>query len=120
MKTLYPRDVLIAISSAMLLATWLVRPMPVHSDGVQPTTAAFAVTATIGGGMIIPGACVTTTIPAPGAELNMVVIASPISYPGDEITWKSFIGAPNSVTVKVCSRVTVKALATPYNIRVIR
>ncbi len=43
---------------------------------------------------------------------------TPVTYPGDGITWKAYVSAADTVTVKVCAIVDATPTASVYNVRV--
>jgi hypothetical protein len=75
-------------------------------------------TGSIGGGALAAGACTSGTASVTGATTSMVATASPVTYPGDAATWKAYVSAAGTVTVKVCAIVAVTPTASAYNVRV--
>ncbi len=79
-------------------------------------------TAAIGGGSVGAGACTSGTVTVTGATTAMVAAASPVTYPGDGVTWLPYISASDTVTVKVCNYTTASVTPTSsaYVVKVIR
>lgn len=75
---------------------------------------------TIGGSMITAGNCISNTTTLAGAAVSMVALSSPVIYPGDSVLWKTYVSAPNTVTVKLCAFKTTTPITSTYNIRVIQ
>lgn len=70
-------------------------------------------------GALVGIACDTGTASITGATTAMVAVASPNTYPGDGIFWKAQVTSAGTVTVYVCTDVTVTPTASTYNVRVI-
>lgn len=77
-------------------------------------------TGSIGGGLLIVGACTSGTATCTGATTAMQASASPVTYPGDGSDWKAYVSATNTVTVKVCAIVALTPTASNYNVAVIQ
>lgn len=81
-------------------------------------------TGSIGGGALIPGACVAGTATVTGATSSMVATASPSADPDSSlstgISIYAFVSAADTVTVRVCAIVAVTPTAVTYNARVIQ
>jgi hypothetical protein len=77
-------------------------------------------TGSIGGSAMATGQCVSETVTVNGATTGMVAVASPITYPGDGMAWRSYVSSANTVTVKVCAEVPGTPTASTYNVRVIQ
>jgi hypothetical protein len=71
-------------------------------------------------GAIVGIGCDSGTVTVTGAATSMVAVASPNTYPGDGLTWSAQVTSANTVTVRVCSDVTVTPTASTYNVRVLR
>ena len=57
-------------------------------------------TGSIGGSALTSGTCASGTATITGATTSMAVVASPVTYPGDAYTWKGYVSATGTVTVK--------------------
>ncbi len=74
----------------------------------------------IGGGLLVAGACSQGSVTISGASVGMAVVATPNTYPGDASAWKAYVSAANTVIVKVCALIAVTPSASTYNVRVIQ
>lgn len=88
------------------------------SAGVQPILP--AATASIGGSLLLAGACTTGTANVSGATVGMVSAVEPASYPGAGVYWQSRVTSANTVTVYVCGVIAVTPSSTTYQVRVIQ
>lgn len=79
-----------------------------------------AVSASIGGGALLAGACASTATTVTGATVGMAVVATPNTYPGDAVYWKAYVSGADTVTVKVCAAIALTPTASTYNLRVIQ
>jgi hypothetical protein len=70
-------------------------------------------------GALTAGVCNTGTATATGATTAMVAIASPVTYPGDGVTWMAYVSATNTVTVKECGLGIITPTASAYNVAVL-
>lgn len=81
-------------------------------------------TASIGGGALIPGACVAGTATVTGATTSMASVASPAADPDSTLSTGiaiySFVSSSNTVTVRICAIVAVTPTAVAYNVRVLQ
>lgn len=68
-------------------------------------------------GAIVGIGCDSATVTINGAATGMDAHATPNTYPGDGIFWNAYVSSANTVTVKVCSDVTVTPTASTYNVR---
>jgi hypothetical protein len=73
----------------------------------------------IGGAALSAGKCMAGTAHVREAASGMAVIATPVTYPGDGIAWRTYVSGQGVVTVKVCAEVTGTPATTSYNVRVI-
>lgn len=85
--------------------------------GTVPLTGT---TGSIGGGVLIAGACSSGTATIANSTTAMGVVATPVTYPGDGVTWAGYVSTNGTVTVKVCAIVGLTPGATNYNVRVIQ
>jgi len=78
-------------------------------------------TGPIGGSTLGPETCASGTVTISGAKPNMVVVASPSTFPGASFTWRAYISAANTATVEVCNVTSGRATpnASTYNVRII-
>lgn len=90
----------------------------------RPPFALAGTTTAIGGGLLVPGACVAGTVTIAGAATTMAATASPSADPAATLTTGvaiySFVSAANTVTVRVCALVAITPAAVTYNVRVIQ
>lgn len=70
-------------------------------------------------GAIIGNGCDTGTVTVPGAASGMGVSVTPNTYPGAGITWEGYVSASNTITVTVCSNITLTPTASTYSVRVL-
>lgn len=77
-------------------------------------------TGSIGGGVLIAGACTSGTVAVTSSTTAMSVVATPVTYPGDGVTWSGYVSTAGTVTVKVCAIVGLTPGASNYNVRVIQ
>jgi hypothetical protein len=78
-----------------------------------------ATTVSIGGTSLSAGACTSGTANVTGATTSMAVVATPATYPGDGMDWRTYVSSSGVVTVKVCAVVAGTPTASTYNVRVI-
>lgn len=69
-------------------------------------------------GAIVGIGCDTGTVTINGAAVGMVVSVTPTTFPGNGLTWQGYVSSANTITVDVCSDVTVTPTASVYNISV--
>lgn len=86
--------------------------------GLSPTLP--GTTGSIGGGILLAGACTSGTVAVTNSTTAMSVVATPVTYPGDGVTWAGYVSTAGTVTVKVCAIVGLTPGATAYNVRVIQ
>lgn len=72
----------------------------------------------MGGSLLLVGACISSTTSVPGATTGMVADITPTTNPGTGALWYGYVSAPDVVTVKVCALVALTPVASTYNIRV--
>ena len=72
----------------------------------------------IGGSALIAGQCANANVTITNATTSMDASVTPVTYPGDGITWKAYVSAADTVTVKVCAIVDATPTASVYNVRV--
>lgn len=77
-------------------------------------------TGSIGGGVLIAGACTSGTVAVTNSTIAMTVVATPVTYPGDGVTWAGYVSTAGTVTVKVCAIVGLTPGASTYNVRVVQ
>ncbi|MGA9465109.1 MAG: hypothetical protein WBV28_20125 [Terracidiphilus sp.] len=79
-------------------------------------------TGSIGGSSLGAGACTSGTATIANSTSSMVAVASPMTYPGDSLTWRAYVSAAGTVTVKVCNETATAATptASTYKVRVIQ
>ena len=69
-------------------------------------------TGSIGGSALTAGNCASGTAIVTGSTTSMVASASPVTYPGDQFTIKSYVSAAGTVTVKVCTNLVAGGTPT--------
>lgn len=79
-----------------------------------------AQTGSIAGGLLLAGACNSTTVSVPGATTAMVAVVSPVTDPGSSIDWRAFVSSPGTVTVRMCALVGFTATASVFNVKVLQ
>lgn len=77
-----------------------------------------AQSASLGGSVLVAGACSSTTTSVPNASAGMGVVATPNTYPGDGNYWYGYASSFGNITVKVCSVLGGTPTASTYEIRV--
>ena len=80
------------------------------------------VTASIGGGALLAGACAsaTTSVDSALTVANTVFDTTPQTYPGDGIWWETYLSATGVATTKVCAAIAATPTASLYNFKIIR
>ena len=76
-------------------------------------------TGSIGGSALAAGACANGTVSVTGATTSMAVVATPTTYPGDGMDWRTYVSSSGVVTVKVCAVIAGTPTASTYNVRLI-
>lgn len=92
----------------------------IYSDNTNYTsrvTGYASVTSGSISGAIVGLGCDSATVTINGAATGMDAHATPNTYPGDGLFWNAYVSAANTVTVKVCSDVTVTPTASTYNVK---
>jgi hypothetical protein len=89
---------------------------------LHSSTRLSGITGSIGGSSLAAGQCAGGTANVAGAATSMAVIATPVTDPGDAFTWKAYVSAADTVTVKVCTSLAPGGTpaASKYNVRVIQ
>ncbi len=88
---------------------------------ITPNTVNFtSTTGSIGGSALTAGQCASGGAGIQGVTTSMVALASPVTYPGDGMTWSAYVSAAGTVTVKVCAEVAGTPTASAYNVRVLQ
>jgi hypothetical protein len=77
-------------------------------------------TGSIGGSALIAGQCASGTMSIAKSTTSMVVLASPVTYPGDSVIWRGYVSSAGMVTVKVCAVVAATPAPSTYNVRVLQ
>jgi len=79
-------------------------------------------TGSIGGSSLAVAACTGGTVSVSGATSSMDTHATPATYPGDGFSWRAYVSATGTVTVKVCNNNTGAStpVASVYNVRVVQ
>lgn len=83
-------------------------------------TASTGTTGSIGGVLLVAGACTSGTVAVAGSTTAMAVSASPVTYPGDGAYWLAYVSTNGTVTVKVCQAILGTPGASAYNVRVLQ
>lgn len=76
--------------------------------------------ASLGGSLLLAGACASNATTVTGAGTTMGATANPNTYPGDGTVWSAQVTGANTVTVRVCAIVAATPTSSTYNIRVFR
>lgn len=76
-------------------------------------------TASVGGGLLMVGACTSGTTTVRGARVGDVVIVTPRTYPGDGVQWQGYVSSNDTITVKLCALITLTPTASIYDVRVV-
>lgn len=93
-------------------------PGATGADGPQGPAALSGTTGNIGGGLLI-ATCTPGTATVTGATTAMTAVASPITYPGNNVQWQAYVSSANTVTVNVCSSgLTLTPGVSAYRVRV--
>lgn len=91
----------------------------IFSDGTNYFSTvrgySYAVSGSISGAIVGIG-CDTGTVTINGAATGMTVLVTPNTYPGAGLTWSGYVSSSNTITVQVCSDVTVTPTASTYNV----
>ena len=94
----------------------------IMSDGANYVSAVRGYASSTSGsisGAIIGVGCDAATVTINGAAVGMGVSATPNTYPGDGLYWNAYVSAANTITVKVCSDVTLTPTASTYYVKVL-
>jgi hypothetical protein len=75
-------------------------------------------TGPIGGAEIAAGGCFTGNATVTGAVVDMPVLVTPRTFPGNGSYWEGFVSAPDTVTVKLCSTLAGALPATVFDVSV--
>ena len=80
------------------------------------------VSASIGGGALLAGACATATssVDSSYSTSTTAVIMTPQVYPGDGVFWHAYISAIGVLTEKVCEAVAGTPTASSYVLKLIK
>lgn len=107
--------------SAVLTCLLILAGMSAYQNRAraQGGMAQATVSATMGGSVLLAGACASTTTTLNGVTIGMGVLVTPTTYPGDGVTWTGYVSAPNTVVLKVCAIVGLTPTSSTYTIRVI-
>ncbi|HEY6445170.1 MAG TPA: hypothetical protein VIY53_01820 [Acidobacteriaceae bacterium] len=90
------------------------------TDGIY--AALTGTTGSVGGSSLGAGLCAAGTASIASTTTGMVATTSPATYPGDAFTWRAYVSAAGTVTVKVCNGTAAAATptASAYNVRVVQ
>ena len=88
-------------------------------NGTWSAPASTASTASIGGSVLLAGACSTGTTNVTGATTSMVAVASPVTAQPNGVQWQAYVSSAGVVTVNVCAIVGLTPTSSVYNVRVI-
>lgn len=83
-------------------------------------------TGSIGGGLLVAGACATGTVAVTGSTTSMTVTVSPAAGVDPTnggvlgVSWDGRVSANGTVTVSVCTPIAGTPTAATYNVRVIQ
>lgn len=92
----------------------------VQVNGVSLLPSLSGTTSSIGGGLLLAGACATTTVNVTGATTSMAIAVTPVTFPGAGTTWNGYVSSAGVVTAQVCAIVAATPTASAYNVRVIQ
>ena|ERR1700675_2646897 len=79
-----------------------------------------ATTGSIGGGVLIAGACASGTVAVTNSTTTMTVSVTPNTYPGDGVLFYGYVSTNGTVTVKVCAIIGLTPTGSTYNVRVVQ
>lgn len=114
-------DLFLAFCLLVIVAVALLNPQAQGSNiqsGNVVTKRGSAVSASIGGGALLAGACASTTVTITGVVVTDVIDATPQTFPGDGTIWFAYRSAADTVTVEVCAIIAITPTASTYNILV--
>jgi hypothetical protein len=97
------KRILSGICIGLILGWVAAASAQINLSGGQGLPALTATTASIGGSILIAGACTTGTVAVPGATTSMVALVDPQTYPGDGTIWDGQVTSAGTVTVKICA-----------------
>ncbi len=89
-------------------------------NGVALKVVLSGTTPAIGGGALLAGACASDTVAVTSSTTAMSVSVTPVTYPGDGVTWSGYVSSAGTVTVKVCGIIAVTPTSSTYNVRVLQ
>ncbi len=117
----------VTVTALLILAIFAIAQVPSVNSGsaVYPgsgtiSTVSSGTTGTIGGSLLVAGACTSGTVAVINSTTAMAVSASPVTYPGDGAYWLAYVSTNGTVTVKVCAAVMTTPTASNYNVRVLQ
>lgn len=85
------------------------------------TGTATVITPSISGAIVGLGCdSATSSVDSTVASSTSAFITTPQNYPGDGLTWQTYLSAPGVITTKVCSDVTVTPSASQYVVKIIQ
>jgi|HubBroStandDraft_4_1064222.scaffolds.fasta_scaffold38694_2 hypothetical protein len=116
------RSILISLCAVALLTFIVARAQQTLTGRAYVSLSPVAVTTTsIGGNLLLAGACNTVTVSAPGATTSMAVVVSPASGTsiGIGIDWFGQVTSAGTVTVSECAIVAATPTSSTFNVRVI-
>lgn len=108
----------IVLAEAALVGLLALSPTEVNAQATGVPNGQI-VTASVGGGALLAGACATQTFTLAGLTTSQLLVVSPNTYPGDGTDWQAYVSATNTGTLKVCALVAVTPTSSTYNIRII-
>lgn len=92
---------------------------PITIDGAPFKADLSGTTASIGGSLLTAG-CTSGAVTITGAATGMVAFATPLTFPGNNIQWQAYVSSANTVTVSLCTSLTLTPTASVYYVRVIQ
>lgn len=92
----------------------------VQVNGISLLPVLSGTTSSIGGSLLLAGACATTTVSITGATTSMAVAVTPVTFPGAGTTWNGYVSSAGVITAQVCAIVAATPTASTYNVRVIQ
>lgn len=89
-------------------------------DGAWSAPHFNAVSAPIGGSLLLAGGCQSTNVTIPGILPTMTAVVSPQADPGNSVQWQAFIPSANTATVRICALLAATPPSIVYSIKILQ
>lgn len=106
----------VAITGGAITGLGAVSTVTLTVNGQLYSPPLSATSGNVGGGLLLAGACATQTVSMPGLVVGMVVIPTPLTYPGVGVYWYARATGAGVATLYVCGIVAVTPAVSTYNL----